>query len=60
MLRVSEVWAGYEGSLALFGLSLEVAPGQVVALVGANGAGKSTTLRVISGLLRPEAGEGLV
>lgn len=57
MLRVSEVWAGYEGSLALFGLSLGVAPGQVVALVGANGAGKSTTLRVISGLLRPEAGE---
>lgn len=57
MLRVSEVWAGYEGSLALFGLSLEVGAGQVVALVGANGAGKSTTLRVISGLLRPEAGQ---
>jgi len=56
-LRVSDVWAGYEGSLALFGISLEVRTGQVVALVGANGAGKTTTLRAISGLVRPEAGQ---
>jgi branched-chain amino acid transport system ATP-binding protein len=56
-LRVSDVWAGYEGSLALFGISLEVRAGQVVALVGANGAGKTTTLRVISGLVRLEAGQ---
>ncbi len=42
--------------LVLKGLSLEVPPGQIVALLGANGAGKSTTLKAISGLLKPEDG----
>jgi branched-chain amino acid transport system ATP-binding protein len=41
----------------LKGLSLEVKPGQIVALLGSNGAGKSTTLKAISGLLKPENGE---
>jgi branched-chain amino acid transport system ATP-binding protein len=41
---------------ALSGISLEVGDGQVVALIGANGAGKSTTLRAVSGMLRPTAG----
>jgi branched-chain amino acid transport system ATP-binding protein len=41
---------------ALHGISLEVREGEVVALIGANGAGKSTTLRVISGVLKPTAG----
>jgi branched-chain amino acid transport system ATP-binding protein len=41
---------------ALSGVSLEVGDGQVVALIGANGAGKSTTLRAVSGMLRPTAG----
>jgi branched-chain amino acid transport system ATP-binding protein len=41
---------------ALAGVSLEVGDGQVVALIGANGAGKSTTLRAVSGMLRPTAG----
>src|SRR5262249_60579916 len=45
---------------ALRGVSFEVGEGQVVALIGANGAGKSTTLRVISGLLRPESGQVLL
>jgi branched-chain amino acid transport system ATP-binding protein len=40
----------------LFGIDLDVASGEVVTLLGANGAGKSTTLRALSGLLRPEAG----
>lgn len=43
--------------LVLKGLSLQVGEGQIVALLGANGAGKSTTLKAISGLLKPEDGE---
>lgn len=43
--------------LVLKGLSLEVNEGQIVALLGSNGAGKSTTLKAISGLLKPESGE---
>src|ERR1700738_1083939 len=43
--------------LVLRGLSLEVAQGAIVALLGANGAGKSTTLKAISGLLKTEDGE---
>lgn len=43
--------------LVLRGLSLEVPKGQIVALLGANGAGKSTTLKAISGLLKTEDGE---
>ena len=42
---------------ALHGLSLSVDAGEVVTLLGANGAGKSTTLRAISGLLKPAAGD---
>jgi len=46
------------GDRVLFsGLSLNLAAGQAVALVGANGAGKTSLLRVIAGLIRPEAGE---
>ncbi len=50
--------ASYYGSVqALKSLSLHVEQGEVVTLLGANGAGKSTTLRTISGLLRPASGE---
>ena len=56
MLKVSEVSASYGPIQALREVSLEVGEGQIVALLGANGAGKSSTLRVISGLLRPSAG----
>ena len=56
MLRLNEVSASYGPIRALHGISMEVAVGQIVALLGANGAGKSSTLRVISGLLRPSAG----
>src|ERR1051325_7368742 len=47
---------GYGGVTALRGISLQVKTGQLVALIGANGAGKSTTLRAISGLVAPRSG----
>ncbi len=56
MLKVSEVSASYGPVRALHGVTLEVGEGQIVTLLGANGAGKSSTLRVISGLLRPSIG----
>ena len=57
MLEVDGVDVYYGGVQALRGVSLEVAEGEVVALVGAHGAGKSTTLRTISGLVRPKRGQ---
>jgi len=57
ILAVDNVVAGYGNLVALHGVSLEVREKEVVALLGANGAGKSTTLRAISGLIRPSAGE---
>ncbi len=57
MLQVTDLACAYGDVKALKGVSLEVKPGEIVTLVGANGAGKSTTLRAISGLLRPTAGQ---
>jgi branched-chain amino acid transport system ATP-binding protein len=57
VLELRNVDAGYGKVKALHGISLCVLPGEVVALIGANGAGKSTTLRAISGLLTPTAGD---
>ncbi len=56
MLALREVRAGYGRREVLKGVSLEVPAGAVVALLGANGAGKSTTLRVITGLVAASAG----
>ena len=56
MLTVTDLAAAYGPIVALRGVSLRVPDGQIVALLGANGAGKSTTLRVISGLMRPTGG----
>jgi branched-chain amino acid transport system ATP-binding protein len=56
MLQLEQVSAGYGGVSVLRGVSLQVATGQFVTLIGANGAGKSTTLRTISGLLSPTSG----
>ena len=52
--------AGYDGIAVVHGLDLVVDAGEVVALLGANGAGKSTTLLTIAGLLPPIAGTLLV
>ena len=56
MLALAGVSAGYGALPAITGVSLVVGEGEAVGLLGANGAGKSTTLRAISGLVRPGAG----
>jgi branched-chain amino acid transport system ATP-binding protein len=56
VLRLEGVDVRYGGVRALHGVSLDVEPGEIVALLGANGAGKSTALRAISGLVAPAAG----
>jgi branched-chain amino acid transport system ATP-binding protein len=56
LLQVNDVVAFYGDFQALFGVSFEVRPNEVLALIGGNGAGKTTCLRVISGLLRPRTG----
>jgi branched-chain amino acid transport system ATP-binding protein len=56
LLTVDNLSVFYGSIQALRGISLHVEPGEVVTLIGANGAGKSTTLRTISGLLRPKEG----
>jgi ABC-type branched-subunit amino acid transport system ATPase component/ABC-type branched-subunit amino acid transport system permease subunit len=57
LLSVSGLDASYGQVQVLFGVELEVAEGEVVALLGTNGAGKSTVLRVVSGLLKARHGE---
>ena len=56
MLKLNAVSAAYGPVAALHDVSLEVGEGQIVTILGANGAGKSSTLRVISGLVRPTGG----
>ena len=59
VLELKNVHAYYGHIHALKGISLTVEEGEIVTLIGANGAGKSTTLRTISGLVRPRVGEVL-
>lgn len=56
LLRVTDLAVSYGAIRALHGVTFEVNDGEIVTLIGANGAGKSTTLRTISGLLKPTAG----
>src|SRR6187399_2254298 len=60
MLEVKNLHVCYGVIGALQGVSLSVKPGSIVTLIGANGAGKSTTLRAISGLVKPRSGEILL
>jgi branched-chain amino acid transport system ATP-binding protein len=57
MLRVRGLTAGYGGALVLHGLDFDIAAGEVLVLLGRNGAGKSTTLKALIGLIRPRAGK---
>ncbi len=57
LLEVRDIHVHYQKVAALKGISLGVPPGGIVTIIGANGAGKSTTLRSISGLERPTSGE---
>src|SRR5690606_4129277 len=56
MLVIDSIVTHYGPVQALKGISLEVREGEIVTLIGANGAGKSTTMRTISGLVRPTSG----
>lgn len=57
MLKIDDINVYYGAIHAIKGISLEVNEGEIVTLIGANGAGKSTTLRTISGLLKPKTGK---
>jgi branched-chain amino acid transport system ATP-binding protein len=56
MLEIRDLHVNYGAISALHGISLKVEQGRIVTLIGANGAGKSTTLRAISGLVKPRSG----
>jgi branched-chain amino acid transport system ATP-binding protein len=57
MLELKNLQVSYGAITALHGISLSVKAGSIVTLIGSNGAGKSTALRAISGLVKPQAGE---
>ena len=57
LLHIENLHTYYGSVQALKGINLEVEEGEIVTLIGANGAGKSTTLRTISGLIRPRDGQ---
>lgn len=56
MLEVSDLHVSYDGVQAVGGVSLKVRPGEITALLGANGAGKSSTLKSIVGAVKPQSG----
>src|ERR1700744_4007245 len=57
MLEIKNLVVNYGAISALHGISLSVPDGKIVTLIGANGAGKTTALKTISGLLKPASGE---
>lgn len=59
MLKFTDISKSFDGTVALDGFSAEVPEGAVVGLVGPNGAGKTTLFNVVTGFLRPDAGEVL-
>lgn len=59
MLTINDLYVGYGDTMVVQGVTLEVTEGELVSLVGANGVGKTTLLKTISGLLRAKSGEVL-
>ncbi len=57
LLEIDNLVVSYAGARALRGISVTVEVGEIVAIIGANGSGKTTCLRTVSGLKRPDAGE---
>ena len=57
ILEIHNLYVSYGGIEALRGISLDVPKGQIVTLIGANGAGKSTTLKTVAGLVKPKSAE---
>lgn len=60
LVAVSGLAKSYAGKAVVTGVTMAVNAGEIVGLVGANGGGKTTTLRMIAGLVRPDAGSGTV
>jgi branched-chain amino acid transport system ATP-binding protein len=60
LLQIDDLKAGYLGSQVLFGVSLKVDRGEVITLLGRNGMGKSTTIKCLTGILRPSSGKVLI
>ena len=58
LLKLENISSYYGQIQALEDVSIEINEGEIVALLGSNGAGKSTTLKTISGLLKPKKGSG--
>ena len=57
MLKVKNIAANYDGTIAIRDISLEVNKGEIVSIIGSNGAGKTTTLKAISGIVRVSQGK---
>ncbi|MCD6290547.1 MAG: ABC transporter ATP-binding protein [Anaerolineae bacterium] len=60
VVQVRNLWHSYDGTLALAGISLDVYPGEFVAVMGRNGSGKTTLLKHLVGLLKPDQGRVIV
>ncbi|MDA1000039.1 MAG: zinc ABC transporter ATP-binding protein ZnuC [bacterium] len=57
LIEARGVWISFDGNPALAGVDIAIRPGEIVSLIGPNGAGKTTLVRILLGLLAPDAGE---
>lgn len=60
MIEIKHITKSFDGCKAVEDVSVTIKEGQVFGLIGTNGAGKSTTLRIMTGIMKPDAGEALV